>query len=551
MIRIFNLKCFKNSFTRIYSTCSNYKLDQLGIVKPNTIHHNLSYKDLFNHEEKNKEGTVFKTPYGDTFGIDTGKYTGRSPKDKYIVKNIGQGSEKNIWWGDVNKSISSQEFDHMMKKSIDYYNSLDSIYLFDGLCGASKDSQKKVRFIHDMAWQQHFVSNMFIKPRKITNQNNYPDFTIINACSVVNNEWKEMNLNSELAIAFNIEKKLGIILGTYYGGENKKGIFSLMNYWLPLDGVMSMHCSANVGKDGDTALFFGLSGTGKTTLSVEPNRFLIGDDEHGWDDNGIFNLEGGCYAKTINLSEENEPEIFQSIKKNALLENVWINDDNTPNYENTSKTQNSRVSYPINHINNYYQPQVGNHPKNIIFLTCDAFGILPPVSKLSSGQAMYHFLSGYTAKVSGTERGITEPEATFSSCFGEAFLTLHPTIYADLLRKKLKEHNCNVYLVNTGWIGGSYGIGERISIKDTRKCINSILDGSIENSTFTQDKIFGFQIPDKINNIESDICNPRNNWKNKEEYDQQRNNLASLFKQNYNKYISSTFTDYSKYGPNI
>ena len=339
-------------------------------------------------------------------------------------------------------------------------------------------SQKKVRFVHELAWQQHFVTNMFIRPETRQEIQNFdPDFTIINACSVENKDWKKQGLNSEVAIAVNIERKIAVILGTWYGGENKKGIFSLMNYWLPLENIMSMHCSANVDKNGDSALFFGLSGTGKTTLSADPERNLIGDDEHGWDDDGIFNLEGGCYAKTINLSEENEPDIYKAIKEDALLENVHQNDDKTPDYYNTSKTENGRVSYPIYHIDNWHKPQMADHPKKIIFLTCDAFGVLPPVSILSREQAMYHFLSGYTAKVAGTERGVTEPEATFSACFGAAFLTLHPTRYADLLKEKMKKHNSSAYLVNTGWIGGPYGVGERISIKKTRACINSILDG--------------------------------------------------------------------------
>ena len=353
-----------------------------------------------------------------------------------------------------------------------------------------------------MAWQQHFVSNMFIKPESHNEINNFePDFTIVNACSEVNDKWKEQNLNSDVAIAFNIEKKLAVILGTLYGGENKKGIFSLMNYWLTLENIMSMHCSANVGKDGDTALFFGLSGTGKTTLSADPNRYLIGDDEHGWDNEGIFNLEGGCYAKTIDLTEENEPEIYRSIKKNALLENVYYDDKLIPDYTNHTITQNGRVSYPIEHISNWYKPQVADHPKNIIFLTCDAFGVLPPVSKLSNGQAMYHFINGYTSKVAGTERGVTEPTAVFSSCFGEPFLTLHPFRYADLLKEKLEKHKSNVYLVNTGWTGGSYGVGSRMNIKDTRLCIDSILNGDIENSEFIKDPIFGFQVPKSLPGI--------------------------------------------------
>jgi len=448
----------------------------------------------------------------------------------------------------VNQEITEKTFDDILEKAKNHFNSLDSLYLFDGYCGASEHSRKRVRFIHELSWQQHFVKNMFISLEKEDIIKD-PDFTIINACSIVNNDWKKQNLNSKVAIVFNIEKKIGVILGTWYGGENKKGIFSLMNYWLPLQNIMSMHCSANVGNDGDTALFFGLSGTGKTTLSVDPNRYLIGDDEHGWDNDGIFNFEGGCYAKTINLKEENEPEIFRSIKKNALLENVPRDNDGNPDYENTKKTENGRVSFPINHIKNWHKPQRGDHPKNIIFLTCDAFGILPPIAKLSKEQAMYHFLSGYTAKVAGTERGITEPEATFSACFGEAFLTLHPTIYADLLKNKIEKHNCNVYLVNTGWVGGKYGTGERISIKDTRVCIDSILNNTINDCKFYKNKTFGFYVPEGVPNISSNIFKPRDTWDNKEEYDAEEKKLATMFINNYKKYINPKYTDYSKYGP--
>ena len=537
-------------FKRSFSVCKDYGLDKIGIVNPSSINYNLSQEQLFTHEVKNNEGTVFNTKYGDTFGVNTGKFTGRSPNDKWIVKNIGSESDKNMWWGDVNQPTTPEVFDNLLNKAVDHFNSLDRVYLFDGYCGSNKKSRKRVRFVHELSWQQHFVSNMFIRPD--SDERLYekePDFTIINACSVVNDEWKEHNLNSEVAIAFNVEKRMGVILGTWYGGENKKGIFSLMNYWLPLNNIMAMHCSANVGRVGDTALFFGLSGTGKTTLSADPNRFLIGDDEHGWDDDGIFNFEGGCYAKTIDLSEENEPDIYQAIKKGALLENVWQNDDGSPDYYNTSKTQNGRVSYPIDHISNWHEPQKAGHPKNIIFLTCDAFGVLPPVAKLSSGQAMYHFLSGYTAKVAGTERGVTEPQATFSACFGAAFLTLHPTVYADLLQKKIEEHDCNVYLVNTGWVGGGYGVGERISIKNTRNCINAILDGSINDAEFVSDELFRFDVPVELNGVSREICRPRDAWSDETEYIRQAQRLANMFIDNYEKYKDPNFTDYSDHGP--
>ena len=538
--RLFN---FKRNFSTLNEIkCNNPK-----------IYYNLSYKDLFIHELNNNEGSVMKCKYGDVYSINTGKYTGRSPNDKYIVHDNNMESSKNIWWGNVNKKIEPNIFDNLYSKCINHYQSLDNFYLFDGYCGSNPNSQKKVRFVHEMAWQQHFVKNMFIEDKNKLDYNDFePDFTIINACSIVNEDWKTHDLNSEVSIIFNIEEKIGIIMGTWYGGENKKGIFSLMNYWLPLNNIMTMHCSSNIGENNDTALFFGLSGTGKTTLSVDPNRKLIGDDEHGWDDDGIFNLEGGCYAKTINLSEINEPLIYQSIKKNALLENVYQNQDTTPDFHNISITQNGRVSYPINHIENYYEKQIGDHPNNIIFLTCDAFGILPPISKLTNEQAMYYFLSGYTSKVAGTERGITEPEATFSSCFGEAFLTLHPIKYAELFEKKIKKHNSNIYLVNTGWIGGSYGNGSRISISDTRKCINSIFTGEIENIELIEDKIFKFKYPKKLSNLSENICNPQFSWNNKHDYDNKSLQLAKMFQENYNKkFKNNNLTDYSIYGPII
>ena len=540
-----------NNLKKNYSrTPDKIGITKLGVVNPKLVHYNLSYDELFEHEQKNNEGLVMKAKYGDTFSIDTGKFTGRSPSDKWIVKNIGKKSDNNIWWGKVNQPINSEVFDDLYKTSIDHFNELDECYVFDGYCGANPKSQKKVRFVHELAWQQHFVTNMFIRPKTEQELEDFePDFTIINACSKINSKWKEHNLNSEVAIAFNIEKKVAVILGTWYGGENKKGIFGLMNYWLPLEGIMSMHCSANVGENNDSALFFGLSGTGKTTLSADPKRKLIGDDEHGWDDDGIFNFEGGCYAKTIDLSEENEPEIYRAIKKDALLENVFQNDDGSPDYFNTSKTENGRVSYPIYHIDNWHEPQMASHPKNIIFLTCDAFGVLPPVSKLSYEQAMYHFLSGYTAKVAGTERGITEPQATFSACFGAAFLTLHPTRYAELLKEKLEKHNSTAFLVNTGWTGGSYGVGERMSIKQTRSCINSILDGSIHNVEMRIDDIFNFEVPIALNDVPKEICNPKLAWKNKNEYNDQAIELAKMFQENYKQYTGDGIPDYTKYGP--
>jgi ATP-dependent phosphoenolpyruvate carboxykinase len=433
-----------------------------------------------------------------------------------------------------------------------YSGNADKMYVFDGYCGANPKSRKRVRIITELAWQHHFVTNMFLRPATAEELVGFePEFTIINACKVENHDYKEQGLNSEVFVSFNIEESVAVIGGTWYGGEMKKGIFSMMNYWLPLEGIMAMHCSANVGKNGDAALFFGLSGTGKTTLSADPHRNLIGDDEHGWDDDGIFNFEGGCYAKTIDLSAESEPEVYAAIKRDALLENIWVEGaDNTPDYFNTSKTQNGRVSYPIHHIDNFEPNSMAGHPENVIFLTCDAYGVLPPVSRLSPGQAMYHFLSGYTAKVAGTERGITEPEATFSACFGAAFLPIHPTRYADLLQEKLATHGSNVYLVNTGWSGGGNGVGKRMSLGTTRACINAILDGGIASSTFVEDPVFGFDVPTTLGEIPAETLTPRLAWSDKDAYDADAAKLAGMFKENFVKFTGPGVTDYTAFGPN-
>jgi len=530
-----------------YPTVADIGLESLGIDTDAPMMRNPSYEELFEEEVANGEGVVTSTG---SFAIDTGKFTGRSPKDKWIVKQAP--SEGNLWWGDVNRGIEPEVFDELYEKVVAHYNNdVEKVYVFDGFCGANPSTRKNVRFVTEMAWQNHFVRNMFLRPKNEDEIADFaPDFTIINACKISDQDWERHGLNSDVFVAFNLEKKIAIIGGTYYGGEMKKGIFSMMNYWLPLEGIMAMHCSANKGKNGDTALFFGLSGTGKTTLSADPNRYLIGDDEHGWDDDGIFNFEGGCYAKTINLKEENEPEIYRAIKRDALLENCWLEgEDNTPDYFNATKTQNGRVSYPLHHIENHDPVSMGGHPENIIFLTCDAFGVLPPVSRLTPEQAMYHFLSGYTAKVAGTERGIDEPEATFSACFGAAFLTLHPTKYADLLQKKLENHDTKVFLVNTGWSGGAYGTGERMPIKATRACIDGILSGDINDAQFDKDPVFGFEFPKALPGVPDGILDPRAAWEDKNAYDDQRVKLAGMFQENFAKYVKPGFTDYSPHGP--
>ncbi|MCX2682985.1 phosphoenolpyruvate carboxykinase (ATP) [Campylobacter sp. MIT 21-1685] len=522
------------------------KFENLKLKDIKKIYHNLTYDELYRHEIENKEG---ECATNGAFCVDTGIFTGRSPKDKYFVKQ--DPSQKYIAWGTINQALSKELFDKLLQKAREQLSAKD-IYVQDVYCGASLQSRRAVRFVTEIAWQAHFVKNMFIRPSEKELEDFTPDFIVYNACKCVNEDYKNDNLNSEVFVLFDIEENIAVIGGTWYGGEMKKGIFSMMNYWLPLEGKLSMHCSANVGEKADTALFFGLSGTGKTTLSTDPNRKLIGDDEHGWDDEGVFNFEGGCYAKTINLNPKYEPEIYGAIKRNALLENVVLRDDKSVDYDSDLKTENTRVSYPIEHIENYEVSLKAPHPKNIIFLSADAFGVLPPVSKLSKEQAMYYFLSGYTAKVAGTERGITEPQATFSACFGEPFMPLHPTVYARLLGEKISKHKVNVYLVNTGWSGGSYGVGERMSIKTTRACINAILNGSIQECEFDIFDIFNLQIPKSLEGVESRLLNPINTWKEKNEYIKTRDELARMFVKNFKRYEDvKEGIEYSKFGPTI
>jgi len=529
------------------STRTPNGLDKLGLENIADLYYNLSYDELQAHEVNKNECKISSTG---TAMCDTGIFTGRSPKDKYFVDQ--SPSNEHISWGGINRKIDKDTFNELFdltKKQLSGKN----IYIMDVYAGASEESRKSVRFISEVAWQAHFVKNMFIRPTEEELETFEPDFVVYNGCKTSNENYKEQGLHSDVYVCFNVEDNISIIGGTWYGGEMKKGIFSMMNYWLPLDGKLSMHCSANVGKDEDVCLFFGLSGTGKTTLSTDPKRALIGDDEHGWDENGVFNFEGGCYAKVINLDEKSEPEIFGAIRKDALLENVMADEAGNVDYDSKEKTENTRVSYPIEHIENHKEDLQAGHPTNIIFLTADAFGVLPPVSKLSKEQAMYYFLSGYTAKVAGTERGVTEPVATFSACFGEAFLPLHPTEYAKLLGKKIDEHGVNVYLVNTGWSGGAYGVGHRMSIKDTRACINGILNGSINNAEFDVLPMFELQIPKTLDGVKDNaILNPRNTWEDKAEYDASLEKLASMFVENFNRYNDNgSEFDYSKAGPQL
>ena len=519
-------------------------LDKVGIDNATVIHRNLSYEELFEHEmdpanEGFERGVL--TEFG-AVNVDTGVFTGRSPKDKFIVKE--PVSEKNVWWvasgnKSDNKPISVETWEALKANTLKQLNG-KKLYVQDGYCGANPDSRLKIRVVTEVAWAAHFTKNMFIRPTEEELEDFVPDWTILHGCKTTFPDWEAHGLHSEVYAAFNIAEKLTSIGGTWYGGEIKKGIFSMMNYFLPLKGIGSFHCSANQGNEGDTALFFGLSGTGKTTLSTDPKRKLIGDDEHGWDTEGIFNFEGGCYAKCIHLSEESEPDIYHAIKRNALLENLDVVENGKIDFDSNKKTENTRVSYPIYHIDNIVKPvSKGKPANNIIFLTCDAFGVLPPVAVLNRDQAMYQFLSGYTAKVAGTERGITEPTATFSACFGAAFLLLHPTRYAEILGKKIDEYGAKAYLVNTGWSGGPNGVGKRMPIKVSRAVIDAILDGSIEKAELEEFPIFGFKVPKAIHDVDPMILNPRNTWADKDAYDETLEKLANMFISNFKGYTDT------------
>jgi len=521
-------------------TGNDLGLAKLGLLDLTNVHRNISVESMVADIVGNGEGVI---GLRGAAMVDTGIYTGRSPNDKYIVDE--PSSNEKIWWGPVNRKVSEEVFDGLYNKVVNYYNRSDDskTYIFDGFAGADPAYSLNVRIIAKKAWQAHFVHNMFIRPEDGELDGFDPEFTIINASDVSNKDFKTLGMNSETFILFHLGRRIAIIGGTEYGGEMKKGIFSVLHYLLPQRGVLSMHCSANVYVDGgNPAIFFGLSGTGKTTLSTDPVRPLIGDDEHGWSDDGIFNFEGGCYAKVINLNKDEEPDIYNAIREGALLENVVYNEETKIiDFTDGSKTENTRVSYPLNHIDNsvYGQgkPSVAGHPEKIIFLTCDAYGVLPPVAKLSSDQAMYHFISGYTAKVAGTERGITEPTATFSPCFGGPFLTLHPLRYAELLKEKMEKFDVDVYLVNTGWVGASAKSGaKRFSLPKTREIINSILGGEIEKSEFETDPYFGFQIPISLGEIDSNLLNPVRAWNNLDEYHTTAKELVQKFQANYKQY---------------
>ncbi|MDI6602028.1 MAG: phosphoenolpyruvate carboxykinase (ATP) [Thermoanaerobacteraceae bacterium] len=503
------------------------KLD--GLTNPGTIYYNMSVPSLV--EESIKRGEGILSDKG-ALNVFTGKYTGRSPNDKFIVDEPEVHNK--IWWGN-NKAMSPDIFDRLYKRLLAYLQKRD-LFVFDGFVGADPYYRLSLRVVNEYAYQNLFAHQLFIRPTDEELKSHVPQFTLISAPGF--NAIPEIDgTNSEAFIVISFERKLIIIGGTMYAGEIKKSVFSIMNYLLPIRGVLSMHCSANLGNDGSTALFFGLSGTGKTTLSADPTRRLIGDDEHGWSDTGIFNFEGGCYAKCINLSAEKEPQIYNAIKFGTVLENVVL-DENTriPNYDSDSVTENTRAAYPVDYIPGAVIPGTGGHPKAVIFLTADAFGVLPPVAKLTKEQAMYHFISGYTSKLAGTERGITEPQATFSTCFAAPFLPLSPMNYAKLLGEKIEKYNVPVYLVNTGWTGGPYGIGKRMHLPYTRAMVSAAVSGELENVSYTQHPIFNILVPDSCPGVPSEILNPRNTWQDKYAYDETAKKLAGNFIKNFEKY---------------
>jgi len=507
------------------------------------VYQNLTTAELVEMALQRKEGLLAENG---ALRVATGKYTGRSPKDKFIVDLPVVHDE--IAWGN-NKPFSAEKFDQLYDRMIAYMQDKE-IFVFDGFAGADENYQINIRVINEFAWQNLFIHQLLIRPEDDA-QSFSPDFEII--CMPEFKANPEVDgTHSEAFILLNFERRIVLIGGTQYAGEMKKSVFTIMNYTLPHKGVLSMHCSANVGENNDTALFFGLSGTGKTTLSADPMRKLIGDDEHGWSDDGIFNIEGGCYAKCIHLSHETEPQIWDAIHFGSVLENVAMDAENREvNYDDETVTENTRAAYPVDYIHNALIPGVAGHPKTVIFLTADAFGVLPPISKLTKEQAMYHFLSGYTSKLAGTERGITEPQATFSACFGEPFLPLSPLVYAKLLGEKLEKHDTNVYLINTGWSGGAYGVGKRMKLSYTRAMVTAAIEGQLADVPYELDPIFNVYIPTECPNVSSELLKPRNVWQDKEAYDSQARELAELFNKNFTRFGNSVPVDISEAGPRV
>lgn len=499
-------------------------------LNPKKLYSNLSVPDLVEFSIHRKEAVLSNTG---SLSVQTGKFTGRSPDDRYIVQdNI---TKKTVNWGKVNHPISDENFNSIFERMKKFVRNKE-LFLFNGFVGADNEARLPISIITDKAWQSLFANQIFIKPTKEEIKKHKPKVILL-ALNDFKSIPKKDSTNSETFIAINLKKRIILIGSTSYAGEIKKSIFSLMNYYLPNQGIFPMHCSANIGKSGDTALFFGLSGTGKTTLSADSNRFLIGDDEHGWSSNGIFNFEGGCYAKCINLKKETEPQIWNAIRFGSVMENVIISQDNRiPDYSNGSLTENTRVVYPLEFIPGAVIPSLAGHPKVIIFLTADAFGVMPPIAKLSKEGTMYHFMSGYTSKLAGTERGITQPKETFSQCFGAPFMPLHATNYAEMLGNKITQHNTKVYLINTGWYGGPYGIGKRIDLKYTRSMVTAVINGELEKCSFKLHQIFNLEIPLECPGVPSELLDPARTWNNQKEYLQAATKLANLFIQNFQKF---------------
>lgn len=508
-------------------TPSRNGVNRHGLCEVGDLFWNLSPAELYEHALRSNEGSLSANG---AIVCTTTPHTGRSPKDRFLVEQ--SPSKSHIGWGSVNKPISEANFEALHKHVVDHCRGRN-LYIRDMFAGAEEKSRLAIRVITETAWHNLFASQLFVKPPWGSTGDHDPQFTVINVPSCLADPAKH-GTRSETFVVINLARKLVLIGGTAYAGEIKKSIFTVMNYLLPMAGILSMHCSANVGEDGNVSLFFGLSGTGKTTLSADPNRDLIGDDEHGWSDRGVFNIEGGCYAKCIKLTEEAEPGIYRAIRFGAVLENVVMDPDTrTIDYDADALTENTRAAYPLTHIDNARLPSVAGHPNNVVFLTCDAFGVLPPISRLTPEQAMYHFLSGYTAKVAGTEKGITEPQATFSACFGEPFLPLPPEKYAKMLGERLEKHNAKCWLVNTGWTGGGYGVGQRMKLRYTRAMVAAALSGKLSDATFVEDPMFGLSAPTSCPEVPSEVLSPRATWSNPSEYDARARELADLFTKNF------------------
>lgn len=519
-------------------------LTYLNINNKKSIYVNLTVAELVEHAILRQEGRLASNG---ALLIDknNGDRFGRSPDDRFVVKTPGT---EDVWWGSVNKPLAPENWTKLLNAAKDYIANKD-IFVFDGFAGAAEEHQLQVRVVAEKAWHALFSTTLFLNSDGKKKLKETPDFTVINVADLKLDNYKDYGLNSAVFILVNFSEKIVLIGGSHYGGEIKKSIFSVMNYILPKKGVFPMHCSANVSENGETALFFGLSGTGKTTLSADPERRLIGDDEHGWYNGGIFNFEGGCYAKCIKLSHEAEPQIFEAIRFGSILENVVVDDNRVPDYDSDAITENTRATYPTRHINNCVQEGVGGHPKNVFFLAADAFGVLPPIARLSPEQAMYHFLSGYTAKLAGTESGITEPATTFSACFGAPFMVLHPFTYAKMLGECMKQHNTTFWLVNTGWSGGAYGTGSRMKIKYTRALLKAALNGSLDSVKYTKDPVFGMEIPQECEGIPTEILTPKNTWKNGKDFDKTAASLARQFNENFKKYAAQSTPEICNAGP--